>query len=329
MEKSAIGIDLGGTNLKGIVMDRNGKGRSLTRVPTEADQGGGQVLKNILGLIEKLLAQEVEAGHIVGIGIGTPGFVSRDGVIAGAENLPGWKGTQVYKPVRERFGINVVAANDVTVMALAEAQYGAGRGVANMVCYALGTGIGGGIVIDHKLYAGTHGMAGELGHIPVEPGGLPCNCGQIGCVERYASATGIVNMAKTLASSAKGTAGTSFVKALRADPDAITSKIVYEFVAKGDSVACAVHERACEMLARAIGMAISTLSPDRVVLGGGVMMAGQVIIDTVKKYLPRYTMREMLEKCDIVAAELGEDAGVIGAAAMAFERFGSQERHTI
>jgi glucokinase len=318
MEKAAIGIDLGGTNLKGVVMGKDGRGRHLTRVPTGA---GRQVLQNILALIEKLMKQEGAAEHIVGVGIGTPGFVSADGVISGAENLPGWKGTWLYKPVKERFGINIIAANDVTVMALAEARYGAGRGVANMVCYALGTGIGGGIVIDHKLYAGTHGMAGELGHIPVEPGGIQCNCGQIGCVERYASATGIVNMAKELAAQAEGAEVSPFVKTVRADPAALTSKTVYEFVAKGDSVACAVHERACEMLARAVGMAISTLSPDRVVLGGGVMMAGQVIIDTVKKYLPRYTMREMLEKCDILAAELGEDAGVLGAAAMAFDKF--------
>ena len=128
-------------------------------------------------------------------------------------------------------------------------------------------------------------------------------------------------MAKAMASSAKGGEVSAFVKAVSANPDALTSKTVYEFVAKGDSTACAVHERACEMLARAIGMVISTLSPDRVVLGGGVMKAGQVIIDTVRKYLPRYTIREMLEKCDIVAAKLGEDAGVLGAAALAFEKF--------
>lgn len=321
MEKAVIGIDLGGTNLKGVIMGKDGRCRHLTRVPTEAHKGGGTVLQNILVLIEKLIAQKGPAERITGIGIGTPGFVSRDGVVSGAGNLPGWAGTQVYKPVVKRFGIKVVAANDVTVMALAEAQYGAGRGVANMVCYALGTGIGGGIVIDHKLYAGTHGMAGELGHVPVETGGIECNCGQTGCVERYASAVGIVTMAKTMASQAQDAEASAFVKTVRANPDALTSKTVYEFVAKGDFVACAVNERVCEMLARAIGMVISTLAPDRVVLGGGVMKAGQVIIDTVKKYLPRYSVKEMLEKCDIVAAELGEDAGVIGAAAMAFGEF--------
>jgi glucokinase len=321
MEKVVIGIDIGGTNLKGIVMEKNGTAHHLTRIPTQAERGGVQILQNVMKVIDSLVLLEGSREHILGIGIGTPGFVSLDGVISGAGNLPGWKGTQLYKLVRERFGMNVVAANDVTVMALAEARYGAGRGVANMVCFAIGTGIGGGIVIDRKLYAGTHGMAGELGHMPVEPGGIPCNCGQIGCVERYASATGIVSMAKELAGRAEGTEVSPFVKTVHANPGTLTSKTVYEFVAKGDTVACAVHERVCEMLARAVGITISALSPDRVVLGGGVMMAGQVIIDGVKKYLPRYTMQEMLEKCDIVAAELGEDAGVIGAAAMAFDAF--------
>jgi glucokinase len=240
--------------------------------------------------------------------------VSTDGVISGAENLPGWKGTRLYEPVFKRFGINVVAANDVTVMALAEAQYGAGRGVANMVCYALGTGIGGGIVINHQLYAGTHGMAGELGHVPVEPAGIPCNCGQTGCVERYASATGIVNMAKAMASTAKGAEVSAFVKAVCANPDTLTSKTIYEFVAKGDSVACAVHERACEMLARAVGMAISTLSPDRVVLGGGSDDGGADHYDTVK-YLPRYTMRDPRKMHYWQPSSAGTPA-CIGAAAM-------------
>jgi glucokinase len=190
-----------------------------------------------------------------------------------------------------------------------------------MVCYALGTGIGGGIVIDHKLYKGSHGMAGELGHIPVVPDGIDCTCGMRGCVECYASATGIVRMAKEAAAIAA--AETPFVKEALSDPGAVTSKMVYDHVKKGDPVACAVNDRACDLLARAIGMTLNALSPDRIVLGGGVMMAGQVIIDTVNRHLPKYCFSMIREKCSIVAAELGEDAGVIGAAAMAFEEFGN------
>jgi glucokinase len=322
MSKSAIGIDLGGTNLKGIVMDRNGRGRHLTRIPTEADRGGAVVMKNILTLVEKLIEKEGSKNDLLGVGIGTPGFVSESGVISGAGNLPGWAGTEIYSPVRKRFGLQATAANDVTVMALAEAQHGAGRGVRNLVCYALGTGIGGGIVIDHKLYKGSHGMAGELGHVVVVPDGLACTCGMKGCVECYASATGIVRMALESARKIKSPESSPFVKEALAAPDAVTAKMVYDFVKKGDPVACETNDRACDLLARAIGAMINALSPDRIVLGGGVMMAGQIIIDTVNRHLPKYCFPMIRETCTIVRAELGEDAGVVGAAAMVFEEFG-------
>jgi glucokinase len=320
MKECAIGIDLGGTNLKGVVIERDGSSRHLTKMWTEAEKGGARVLENILAMIDTLLYKEGARGNIVGIGIGTPGFVTEDGVVWGAENLPGWAGTQLYEPIAARFALPAVAANDVTAMALGESLFGAGRGVRNLVCYALGTGIGGGIVIDHKLYKGTNGMAGELGHVSVETNGLLCNCGQRGCVERYASATGIVFLAKELAAACPDALGSPFVKEVRANPDGITSRMVYGYVAKGDPVACAVNERACDMLARAIGITLNTLSPDRVLLGGGVMQAGQVIIDTVKRHLAGYCWPMIRERCDIVAAALGEDAGAMGAGAMVFER---------
>jgi glucokinase len=248
--------------------------------------------------------------------------VDDDGtVIGGAENLPGWNGTQISKPIMARFGLKSVAANDVTVTAMAEAKYGAGRGVRNMVCYALGTGIGGGMVLEGKLYKGSHGMAGEIGHIPVETNGIRCNCGQVGCLERYASAPGIVAMAKTMCAAASNGEVTHFVKYVTKHGDDLTSKIVYDYVKKHDPVALRVHERTCEMLARGIGMMVNALSPDRVVLGGGVMMAGQIIVDTVAKYVPKYCFPTIWERCTIVAAELGEDAGALGAGAMVFEKF--------
>ncbi|NLE00777.1 MAG: ROK family protein, partial [Fibrobacter sp.] len=251
-----------------------------------------------------------------------PGFVDGDGVVlGGAENLPGWKGTQIYAPIMQKFNLKATAANDVTVMALAEAKYGAGKGVRNLVCFALGTGIGGGIVTDYHLFKGTHGMAGELGHIVVETNGIPCNCGQRGCVERYASATGIVNMARKLCAEAKDNNPTEFVIEVNKNPLAVTSKMVYNYVKNNDPVAVRVNEIACDMLARAIGITLNTLSPDRVVLGGGVMMAGQVIIDTLCRYVPLYCWPAIWERCQLAIAQLGEDAGVLGAGAMAFEEF--------
>lgn len=325
MEKLAIGIDLGGTNLKGIILNEKGEGRHLTRVPTEAQKGGAHVLHNIMTLIEKLIAKESSSENIIGVGIGTPGFVDGDGtVLGGAENLPGWKGTQIYTPILEKFNLNAVAANDVTVTAMAELKYGAGRGIRNMVCFALGTGIGGGIVTDYRLYKGTHGMAGELGHIVVETNGIACSCGQQGCVERYASATGIANLGRKLAAEAQKTNPTPFVIEANKDPAAVTSKMVYDYVKLNDPVANQVNEIACDKLSRAIGITLNTLSPDLVILGGGVMMAGQIIIDTVSKYVPLYCWPAIWERCDIAIAKLGEDAGVLGAGAMVFEEFGSR-----
>jgi glucokinase len=322
MEKLAIGIDLGGTNLKGVLLNQQGKGSNITRMPTEAHKGGTQVLQNVLSLIDILLKKVPSGAQILGVGIGTPGFVSEDGLVSGgAENLPGWKGTQIYVPIKERFDLPAVAANDVTVMALAEFRYGAGRGVKNLVCFALGTGIGGGLVIDGKLYKGSHGMAGELGHISVETSGHECNCGICGCVEQYASATGIANMGRQFARENQYTRKTPFVTEALKDLSKVSSKMVYDFVARNDPVAIEVHEKACDMMARAVGVVLNTLAPDRVVLGGGVLMAGQIIVDTVYKFTKRYCWPSILQYCDIVIAELGEDAGVLGAGAMAFDEF--------
>jgi glucokinase len=318
MKHHAIGIDLGGTNLKGIVIDSSGKGRHVTRVPTEAEKGGTRVLENILKLIGILLEKEGGSTDILGIGIGTPGFVDGDGtVIGGAENLPGWKGTNIYASIKGKFGLPAVAANDVTVAALAESMFGAGRGVKNMVCLALGTGIGGGIVIDGHLYKGTHGMAGELGHIVVQTDGIQCNCGLKGCVERYASATGIVYLAREFA--AKSREKSHLADIFAKNGETVTSKTVYDYVAKKDPVAMKAHETACEMLARACGFICNALSPDRIVLGGGVMKAGRIISDEVTIRFRKHCWEAIAQRTDIVIAECGEDAGVLGAGAMVFD----------
>jgi glucokinase len=318
MQHLAIGIDLGGTNLKGIVMDENGTGMHLTRIPTQADKGAGRVLENIIGLVAKLLEKQGSGGQILGVGIGTPGFVDEDGVaIGGAENLPGWQGTQILAPIRKRFGLPAAAANDVTAAALAEARFGAGKGVRNMVCLALGTGIGGGIVIDGHLFKGTHGMAGELGHVVVETDGIQCNCGLKGCVEQYASATGIVNLARRFAAEAREE--TELVKVVKENPESVTSKLVYDYVKRGDAVGLKVHETACEMLARICGIICNSLSPDRIVLGGGVLKSGRIVLDEVARRLPNHCWKAIAQRTEIVRAKLSEDAGVLGAAALVFE----------
>lgn len=322
MKQYAIGIDLGGTNLKGVIINRDGDGRHLTRIPTEAEQGGDHVMKNICTLVGSLIEKEGSTEQIAGVGIGTPGFVSEEGVVDGAENLPGWKGTRLYEPIKAQFELEAIGANDATVAALAEARYGAGKGVRNMVLLTIGTGIGGGIVVDHTLYTGTFGMAGELGHIIVETDGIQCNCGLKGCVERYSSATGHVTLAKKYAAETTGVDVTPFTRFVLDTPDKVTSKTIYDYVEKNDPIALKVHETQCDMLGRLIGIICNAFSPDRIVLGGGVMKSGAIITNTVAKYAAMNCWPMVWEKCDLVEAKLSEDAGVLGAAAMVFDRYG-------
>jgi glucokinase len=319
----AIGIDIGGTSIKGALLSKDGVVVFLISAPTGAEKGGKKVLENVLFLIETLIGKHGMKKNIIGVGIGTPGSINEKGtVIGGAKNLPGWEGTQVFRPIGKRFGLTAIAINDALAMTLAEWRYGAAKGFANVVCLSLGTGIGGGIIIDNRIYKGAHGLAGELGHVSVDYSGIACTCGQRGCVERYASATGIVRTAiHTCAGLAKNRQ-TPFSKLVAAKPGQLTSRVVYDYVKKRDRIALQVNERVCEKLARIIGVAINAFAPDRVVLGGGVMNAGTIIINTTRKYVPLYSLSGSREGCTLLKAKCGENAGAIGAAQMVFEQMG-------
>lgn len=322
--KLAVGIDIGGTSLKGIILSSDGRSSDFTRMPTEAAQGGHKVLENLLKLIGIMLEKSGDLAAVLGIGIGTPGFIDSAGVAGGgSENLPGWRGTPIFQEVQKKYNLPVTGGNDVTLATLAELKYGVGKGIPNFVYFALGTGIGGGIVINGKLYRGSHGMAGELGHISVDPEGLPCNCGQRGCVEQYASGTGIVNLA--LSMSAKNNRESPFSKLVKQNPGAVTAELVYHYVAADDPVALIVHHRASRMLARALGITVNVLSPDMIVLGGGVMKSGKLIIETVDQYVPEYCFPEIYRHCTIAKAKVGENGGALGAAIRVFDEFSSLE----
>ncbi len=323
MKNYAIGIDVGGTGLKGVVLHDTGVRSFLTRVPTEAEKGGKSVLDKVLVLIEAIIDKHGTRKNLLGIGIGTPGAVNASGtVIGGAQNLPDWEGTNIIKPIRQRFGLPVKTANDALAMTLAEWRFGAGKGLDNIVCLTLGTGIGGGIVANGRIYKGAHGLAGELGHISVDYDGVSCSCGQKGCVECYASAAGIVRTAIGVCAGLSQNRQTEFSKLVAAKPRDLTSKTVYDYVKKRDAAALRVNEMVCEKLARIVGVAINAFAPDRIVLGGGVMNAGKVIIDTTRKYVSRYSLSGSRGRCTLAKARCGENAGVIGAAQLVFEEMG-------
>jgi glucokinase len=321
MARYAIGIDVGGTSVKAVILSENGRASHLTALPTRPHSGPNTVLDIVLALIGGLIKKQGAVKNILGVGIGTPGTIDSSGtVIGGAHNIPGWLGTRVFKPIVKQFGLEAFACNDAAAMTLAEWRYGAAKGFSNVVCLALGTGIGGGMIIGSKLYEGASGLAGEFGHVSVDYNGVPCKCGQRGCAERYASATGIVQTAHAVCAGLGVNNRTPFSKLVEGKLLPLTSKTVFDYVKKGDPVALSVLEQVCDKLARTLGVIINTLSPERIVLGGGVMNAGSIIIDTTWEKLPRYCLADSRKNCRLVSAGLGERAGVIGAAQLVFEK---------
>ncbi|MCH7505617.1 ROK family protein, partial [PVC group bacterium] len=198
-KKCHLGIDLGGTNLKGGLVNTKGRIFAKYAYPIDANKGGKAILKQLMGFIHEISHDAALKGiQIKGIGIGTPGAVDfQKGCVGyGAGNLPGWKGVPFIKIIQKDFRIPVFAHNDATLAALAEARFGMGKDKKNIICVTLGTGIGGGVIIDGKVYHGRSAYAGEIGHMKIVPDGRACTCGARGCWEAYASATGVVNMAK-------------------------------------------------------------------------------------------------------------------------------------
>jgi glucokinase len=321
MARYALGIDVGGTSVKAVILSENGRASHLTALPTRSPSGPNTVLDIVLTLIGGLIKKLGTIENILGVGVGTPGTIDSSGtVIGGAHNIPGWLGTRVFKPIVKQFGLNAAACNDTTAMTLAEWRYGAAVGFSNVVCLALGTGIGGGMILGNRLYEGARGLAGEFGHVSVDYNGVLCKCGQRGCSECYASATGIVQTALAISAGLSVKDKTPFSRLVEEALVPLTSKTVFDYVKKGDSVALSVLEEVCDKLARTLGVIINTLTPERIVLGGGVMNAGRIIIDTARKKVPRYCLADSLKNCTLVCAGLGERAGVIGAAQLVFEK---------
>lgn len=317
-EKPAIGLDVGGTNLKCGILTPGGRLLACRKRKTEVQKGRDGVLANICSLIRETLAEKkLTLKSVAGIGLGTPGYVV-EGVIHGAPNMPGWHGTPIIDIMEREFGVPFFASNDVTLAALAEYRYGQKAAVNNMVLYAIGTGIGGGLIINGSVYEGSFGMAGELGHQIVENNGRRCGCGIRGCVEAYSSTVGLIALARERLPGSSSL----ILQMASGDLDKVTPKIIYDAAKRGDKPALEINDIACRYLATAIGGMINILSPDLVVLGGGVMQAGEIILNKVREYLPSFALPDLLARCRLDFAKLGEDAGVVGCGAFVFEKTG-------
>ena len=291
-----FGLDLGGTKCLGVAF-RDGEVVAQHRAATDTD-GPGDVIELLAEVAGELRNQ---AGEPAGVGVGAPGLVTRDGQLALAPNLPGVKALHLQDKLSSSLGAPVIVENDAATAAWAEFSCGAGESAESMIAVTLGTGVGGGIVLDGRLHRGAHGFAAEIGHILVRRGGRRCACGKSGCWEAYASGTALGILAH--------------------DQLGISSEELTASAAKGDTGAQAVLADYAAEVALGLGSLVEVLDPEMVVIGGGLVEAGETLLDPVREALPRHVYSwEYRPPTPVVAAQLGERSGAIGAALLAAQR---------
>ncbi|UQS85302.1 ROK family glucokinase [Apilactobacillus apisilvae] len=316
MVRKLIGIDLGGTTTKLGFLTDSGEILDKWAITTDVSANGSHIVPNIIeSITKKMENSDHKIDDFVGIGMGTPGSVDREaGTVIGAYNL-NWKTTQKIKDqIEQALGLPFSIDNDANVASLGEYWQGAGSKDSDVVFVTLGTGVGGGVIINGELAHGINGGAGEIGHITVEPGGFMCTCGKRGCLEQYASATGVINVAKSLSTEFTGN---SRLKEMINTGEEITSKIVFFLADNGDIFANQVVDRVCYFLGLALANVGNTLNPGNIVIGGGVSNAGNTLLQPTTKYFQENAFRPVRDSTKIRLAQLGNDAGVIGAASLA------------
>lgn len=305
MKKYGFGIDVGGTTVKVGFFETSGVLLDKWEIKTNTANGGEAILPDIAKTIEEKLSKEgIGKDEVQGIGIGVPGPVLNASVVTRCVNL-GWGEIDVAGTLSKITGLPVKVGNDANVAALGEMWQGGAKGSSNVVMVTLGTGVGGGIIVDGRIVAGANGAGGEIGHLNVcEDEHEACNCGQHGCLEQYASATGVVRMAKRKL--AKISEETSLHKY-----DDLTAKDVFDEAKAGDKVALEIVNEVCEILGKTLGKIACVVNPEVFVIGGGVSKAGQILIDTVKKYYVPNTFTSCKD-ARFELASLGNDAGMYG-----------------
>ena len=312
MKEYCFGIDVGGTSVKLGLFHKDGELMDKWEIPTRTVEGGRYILSDIADSIRgKLAEKKISIEDVIGAGIGVPGPVYRNGFVPKCVNL-GWKDTNPAQELSQLLSIPAKVDNDANIAALGEMWQGGGAGYEDVVLITLGTGVGGGIIVRGGILNGQRGVAGELGHIVVNTDEQePCKCGNCGCLEQYASATGVVRVAHRLI------ANSTLPSVLR-DKESFTAKDVFDCAKANDPLA----REAADMMGKYLGQALAavtlTVDPDVIVLGGGVSRAGQILIDITTKYLNMYTSIAV-EKPKIVLAKLGNDAGIYGGAKLALQ----------
>ena len=305
MKKYGFGVDVGGTTCKLGLFQTDGTLMEKWEIPTDKSDGGANILRDIVAAVHgKMVANDISKEDVEGIGIGVPGAVTEDGVVNRCVNV-GWGVVPLVKEMEELSGLRVRAANDANIAALGESWMGAGKDFSSILMVTLGTGIGGGVVVGDRILTGFNGSAAEIGHIVVnEDEILQCNCGNHGCIEQYASATGIVMMAhRHLDRTGK--------QSVLSTMEDFSAKDVFDAAKAGDDVAGDVVHEVCYMLGKMIATVCNVVNPEAVLIGGGVSKAGQIIIDELMDGFKVGAFHACADT-KIELATLGNDAGIYG-----------------
>ncbi|MEE0946730.1 MAG: ROK family glucokinase [Acutalibacteraceae bacterium] len=309
-----LGIDLGGTNIVAGVVDENykviAKGKVKTNCPRPAEEIADDMAKACFMACENA---GISIKDVKACGVGSPGAINPiTGIIATANNL-GFKDVPLAKMLKERTGVDFYLENDANAAAYGEFLAGGGRGVDNCIAVTLGTGVGGGIIIDGKLFSGSNYAGGELGHTVIVVDGEPCSCGRKGCWESYASATALIRQTKAAMEKDKDSIMWELADH---NIDNVNGRIAFDGMRKGDKTACEVVETYEKYVAIGLANIINIFQPEKICIGGGISNEKETLVAPIREFVSKEIYTTMGKPCEILPAELGNDAGIIGAAAL-------------
>jgi glucokinase len=323
-----IGVDLGATNIVCVLSGDDGKIITKDTRKTFGNRGKEKTISQIINSAKNVLREGekmgISARSIIGMGVGGPGPINSDeGIIHIAPNIPGWINTSLVEELGNELDLPIFLENDANAAALGEWWLGAGKDIDNLVLLTLGTGIGGGIIIDGEVLYGTRHTAGEIGHMVIKEGGLLCGCGNKGCFEAYASAKAVVK--RMLIEIEKGKK-TALLDAVKNKPEKITCRLIYDTARKGDNLCKKIVEETGKYLGIGIANIVNIINPQMVVLGGGMARAGDLLFDPVREYVEEHAFNATMEGVEIVPTKLGTNAGAIGAVAFVLKKKGLLKR---
>lgn len=316
-KRPVLAIDLGGTKIVAALVAPGGKIQAREHHPTLANEGQQAVIGRITLAIDRLLGNNnIELARLHGISLATAGAIdSQRGIVTLSPNLPGWRNVPLRDIVEKKYGISTFMVNDANAAALAEHRFGAGKGASNLLYVTVSTGIGGGIIIDGRLYEGESGAAGEVGHMTIDINGPKCNCGSYGCLEMYASGTAVAREAARRIQQGEKSSLSTMVEGRLED---ITAEIVDRAARDGDSLASAVISHAARYLGIGMANLVNILNPEMIVFGGGMSKMGDRLLEPVRQAIDEraYTISAQAVRLDV--AHLGSDAEAVGAAVYAW-----------